>query len=375
MSEISRPPYEHESEHDHHSDFGRRLVNWYRQNKRSMPWRDCGNPYFIWISEIMLQQTRVDQATPYFLRFTEQFPDVKTLAEAGRQDVLKAWEGLGYYSRARNLHDAAGQIMQRHEGVFPQQYDDIRALKGIGPYTAAAVSSIAFDLPHAVMDGNVIRVISRYFGIEEDVSRPGTQKQIQELVDELLGDHPPSDFNQGMMELGATICTPKKPACLQCPLQDDCVAAATAKTEQLPYKTPKKKVPHHQIVVGICRGEDDKLLIALRPDEKMLGGLWEFPGGKVEEGESRKEALIRELREELGVEVEVNSRLTELKHAYSHFRITMNAYLCRITNGEPRPKESKELRWISADELDDYPFPKANRKLTVALRQYLDMQS
>lgn len=354
------------------ASFGRRLIAWYHQNKRSMPWRDCGNPYFIWISEIMLQQTRVQQATPYFLHFTKTFPDVKTLAEADRQDVLKAWEGLGYYSRARNLHEAARQIMQRHEGIFPQQYDEIRALKGIGPYTAAAVSSIAFNLPHAVMDGNVIRVLSRYFGIGDDVSRPGTQKQIQTLADQLLGQHPPSDFNQGMMELGATVCTPKKPACLHCPLQQDCMAAATARTEQLPYKAPKKKVPHHQIVVGICRREDGKLLIALRPDDKMLGGLWEFPGGKVEKGEDRKQALKRELREELGVEVQVNSRLTELKHAYSHFKITMNAYLCRITTGMPAPKESKELRWIAPGELHDYPFPKANRKLTEALLYYLE---
>lgn len=365
-------PSPQDSAHYKQPDFGHRLITWYRANKRSMPWRDCGNPYFIWVSEIMLQQTRVDQATPYFLRFTEIFPDVKTLAEADRQDVLKAWEGLGYYSRARNLHDAAKQVMQRHNGVFPQQYDDIRALKGIGPYTAAAVSSIAFNLPHAVMDGNVIRVLSRYFGIEEDVARPSTQKQIQALADKLLDTHPPSDFNQGMMELGATICTPKKPACMHCPLQEDCVAAATAKTEQLPYKAPKKKVPHHQIVVGICRREDGKLLIALRPDDKMLGGLWEFPGGKVEEGEGRKQALSRELREELGVEVEVNSRLTELKHAYSHFKITMNAYLCRITKGLPQPKESVELRWIGPEELHDYPFPKANRKLTEALLQYLE---
>ncbi len=317
----------------------------------------------------MLQQTRVDQATPYYHRFLKRFPTVKDLAKAERHDVLMAWEGLGYYSRARNLQDAAKQVIDEFDGVFPETYDGIIALKGIGPYTAAAVSSIAFGLPHAVVDGNVIRVISRLFGIRDDVGKTGTKNEIQQLADQLLDQERPGDFNQAVMELGATVCTPKNPVCMMCPVSTSCVAFRTAETDSLPYKAPKKKVPHHQIVVGVCRDDEGRMLIALRPEDKMLGGLWEFPGGKVEQSESKEQALQRELREELGVMVSVGEKITEIKHAYSHFKITLNAYECRIEpdQPEPKPKASKELKWIQPEELTDHPFPKANRKLTMLL--------
>lgn len=317
----------------------------------------------------MLQQTRVDQATPYYHRFLKRFPTVKDLAKAERHDVLMAWEGLGYYSRARNLQDAAKQVIDEFDGVFPETYDGIIALKGIGPYTAAAVSSIAFGLPHAVVDGNVIRVISRLFGIRDDVGKTGTKNEIQQLADQLLDQERPGDFNQAVMELGATVCTPKNPVCMMCPVSTSCVAFRTAETDSLPYKAPKKKVPHHQIVVGVCRDYDGRMLIALRPEDKMLGGLWEFPGGKVEQGESKEQALTRELREELGVMISVGEKITEIKHAYSHFKITLNAYECRIEpdQPEPKPKASKELKWIQPEELENHPFPKANRKLTMLL--------
>jgi len=317
----------------------------------------------------MLQQTRVDQATPYYHRFLKRFPTVKDLAKAERHDVLMAWEGLGYYSRARNLQDAAKQVIDEFDGVFPETYDGIIALKGIGPYTAAAVSSIAFGLPHAVVDGNVIRVISRLFGIRDDVGKTGTKNEIQQLADQLLDQERPGDFNQAVMELGATVCTPKNPVCMMCPVSTSCVAFRTAETDSLPYKAPKKKVPHHQIVVGVCRDDDGRMLIALRPEDKMLGGLWEFPGGKVEQGESKEQALTRELREELGVMISVGEKITEIKHAYSHFKITLNAYECRIEpdQPEPKPKASKELKWIQPEELENHPFPKANRKLTMLL--------
>lgn len=317
----------------------------------------------------MLQQTRVDQAAPYYHRFLERFPTIESLAQADRHDVLMAWEGLGYYSRARNLQDAARQISDSHEGVFPDTYDAIIALKGIGPYTAAAVSSIAFGLPHAVVDGNVIRVISRLFGIRDDVSKNGTKNEIQQIANLLLDQKRPGDFNQAVMELGATVCTPKNPVCMMCPVSTNCVAFRTAETDSLPYKAPKKKVPHHQIVVGVCRDEENNMLIALRPEDMMLGGLWEFPGGKVEKGETKEQALVRELREELGVMVSVAEKITEIKHAYSHFKITLSAYECRIEpdQPEPKPRASKVIKWIQPQELKDYPFPKANRKLTELL--------
>ena len=332
-----------------------------------MPWRDCGDPYKIWLSEIMLQQTRVDQATPYFNRFIEHFPTVYDLAEAEQQDVLKVWEGLGYYSRARYLHAAAKLVVDEYDGQVPNNWDDITELKGVGPYTASAILSIAFQKQYAVVDGNVIRVLSRYLGIEDDVRSATTKNAIQEAADELIPEDRPGDFNQAVMELGATICTPSNPDCEMCPLQGNCVAHKTAKADEIPYKSPKKKRPHHQIGVGIIMNENEEVLIALRPDDAMLGGMWEFPGGKQEENEEMENTVKRELNEELGVSVTITKPFMKLDHAYSHFKITMHAYLCELADGTPTANSSQEVRWISIAELADYPFPKANRKLTEKL--------
>lgn len=332
-----------------------------------MPWRDCGDPYKIWVSEIMLQQTRVDQATPYFNRFIEYFPTVDDLADADQQEVLKVWEGLGYYSRARHLHAAAKLVVDKFYGKVPDNWDDITELKGVGPYTASAVLSIAYQKKHAVVDGNVIRVLSRYIGIEDDVRNSSTKNTIQDAADELISDERPGDFNQAVMELGAMVCTPSTPNCKECPVQTNCVACKTARTEDIPYKSSAKKRPHHQIGVGIIMNEDEEVLIALRPDDVMLGGMWEFPGGKQEYGEEMEETVKRELNEELDIDISITRSFMKLDHAYSHFKITMHAYLCKLENGTPKPKRSQEIRWIAIDELGDYPFPKANRKLTEKL--------
>lgn len=332
-----------------------------------MPWRGCGDPYKIWLSEIMLQQTRVEQATPYFERFVVRFPTVHDLASADQQEVLKVWEGLGYYSRARNLHSAARLVVDKFDGRIPDSWDEINELKGVGPYTASAVLSIAFQKKYAVVDGNVIRVLSRYYGIEDNVRSTKTKNSIQEYADELIPDKRPGDFNQAVMELGATICVPSGPACGECPVQEDCVAYKTAKTEEIPYKSKKKKRPHHHIGVGIIADKDDKVLIALRPEDAMLGGLWEFPGGKREGDEELPETVKRELHEELGVKISITKPFMKLDHAYSHFKITMHAYLCKLQDGIPEPRSSQKIRWIDIEELADYPFPKANRKLTEKL--------
>lgn len=344
--------------------FRSNLLNWYDKFKRELPWRDCGDPYKIWLSEIMLQQTRVDQAAPYYERFISRFPTVHDLAKADQQEVLKIWEGLGYYSRARNLHQAAQTVVNEFRGKVPDNWNDIRKLKGVGPYTASAVLSIAYQKPHAVVDGNVIRVLSRYFGIKTDVRSTKTKNQIQEYADELLDKERPGDFNQALMELGATTCTPSNPACDRCPLQSNCVACRKAKTDEIPYKSPAKKRPHHHIGVGIIQNDEGKVLIALRPDDAMLGGLWEFPGGKQKKDEAIEDTVIRELQEELGVEVSITKPFMKLDHAYSHFKITLHAYLCELTDGDPSPNSSQKVRWVSIEELDEYPFPKANRRLT-----------
>lgn len=332
-----------------------------------MPWRGPKDPYIIWISEIMLQQTRVEQARPYFEHFMEQFPTVFDLAKADRQEVLKAWEGLGYYSRARNMHDAAKTIVEKYNGVFPTDYKEVLALKGIGPYTAAAITSIAFNQPNAVVDGNVIRVITRYYGIIEDTRKSATVKQVQQYVDELIPHDNPADFNQAVMELGALICTPKNPNCDECPLQASCVAAKMAQTDIIPYKSPAKKKPHKHIGVGIIEREDGKVLIALRPEDVMLGGLWEFPGGKQEKNETIEQTVVRELKEELDIEVLPVRKFMDIKHSYSHFNITLHAYICVLVNGEPKAKASTEIKWVEKMDLEKLPFPKANKKITEKL--------
>lgn len=347
-------------------DFRSRLLEWYDKNKREMPWRDCDNPYKTWISEIMLQQTRVDQATPYFNRFMEQFPTVYDLAGADQQDVLKVWEGLGYYSRARNLHDASKTVVNEFDGKVPDSFEEIKKLKGVGPYTASAVLSIAFSKPHAVVDGNVIRVLTRYLGIEKDIRSTKTKNTIQDEADRLIDSNRPGDFNQAIMELGATVCAPSNPDCDECPINADCVAYKTVKTDEIPYKSPAKKRPHHHIGVGIIQ-EEDRVLIALRPEDAMLGGLWEFPGGKQKEDEELPETVVRELKEELGIEATIERPLMKLDHAYSHFKITLHAYICNLKSGDPKPKTSQQIKWVPVKELDEYPFPKANRKLTEKL--------
>jgi A/G-specific adenine glycosylase len=349
------------------TDFSNNLLKWYQFHKRQMPWRGEADPYKIWISEIMLQQTQVKQATPYFLNFISHFPTVFDLAAAEQQEVLKAWEGLGYYSRARNLHSAAKMVVDSFDGKLPESYDEIIKLKGIGPYTAAAVTSIAFNKANAVVDGNVIRVLTRYYGIENDIRSSKTRRQVQERADDLIDENQPGEFNQALMELGSQVCTPSNPDCLNCPVQAGCLASKMAKTDVIPYKSKAKKKPHHVIGVGIIERKDDKILIALRPNDAMLGGLWEFPGGKQENEENIQQTIERELKEELGVEVKAYKELMSLKHTYSHFSITMHAWFCKLLSGDPKPKESQEVRWVKRNELEQYPFPKANKVLTEKL--------
>ncbi len=348
----------------------RTLLDWYQQVRRHMPWRDTFDPYRIWLSEIMLQQTRVDQAQPYYERFVHRFPDVHELAKANIDDVLRLWEGLGYYSRARNLHKAAQQIVGQHDGRFPDRYDEVIALQGIGPYTAAAVLSIAFGQPYAAVDGNVIRVISRFFAIGEDVRRTDVQKEIRRRANAMLDRSRPGDFNQAMMELGATVCKPVHPECSECPLQNSCRAYQTNSVEHYPFKSPAKKRPHYHIAVGVVRDGAGRLLIARRPEEAMLGGLWEFPGGKQEGDEPLTETVRRELEEELGIRVAVEEQPFEVvDHAYSHFTITLHAFHATIheESGEPAAQNGEPFTWVATDELTEYAFPKANRKITQTL--------
>lgn len=345
------------------------LLQWYQLNKRNLPWRDTNDPYKIWISEIMSQQTRVDTVIPYFNRFIKAYPDVQSLAGADRQEVLKLWEGLGYYSRCRNLYQTANDIVSDFNGTIPSKYEEIISLKGIGPYTAAAILSIAYQKKYAVMDGNVIRVLTRYFGIREDTRNSHTKKSVQDIADQLIPEDQPGNFNQALMELGALVCKPANPLCDNCPISVHCQAYQMTETDIIPYKSPAKKVPHYEIAVGLIVNQNGELLITLRPDKGMLGGLWEFPGGKKEPEETLKKTVEREMKEELNIDVIVYNKMKVLKHAYSHFRITMHAYWCSIQNGTPKAITSDKLIWVSLNEIDQYPFPKANKTLIDELKQ------
>lgn len=345
------------------------LLNWYSENKRSLPWRETSDPYKIWVSEIMLQQTRVITAVPYYQRFLSELPTVYDLAQADRQRVLKLWEGLGYYSRARNLQDAARTVVEEYDGHLPDSISEIKNLKGIGPYTAAAILSIAYQKRYAVVDGNVLRVLSRYFGISDDIRNQKTKNGIQQLANEIIPVSNPGDFNQAVMELGATVCVPANPLCNSCPLSGSCIAYKSAQTEKIPYKSPSKKIPHYDIGVGILCNKKNQLLIALRPEDAMLGGLWEFPGGKRKKEEPIRDTVRRELHEELGVQAEILREFMTVKHTYSHFRITLKSFICEIRKGIPKPVSSQEIRWIDLKDIDLYPFPKANKELVQRLKR------
>lgn len=321
----------------------------------------------------MLQQTRVDQATPYFERFIARFPTISSLADADQQEVLKFWEGLGYYSRARNLHNGAKQVMALFGGKLPHTWEEIKSIKGIGDYTASAILSIAFNQAFGVLDGNVIRVLSRYLNHSGDVTKPSTRVELQQVSNEIISQVRPGDFNQALMELGARICTPRKPDCRSCPIQHTCISANSLNVENLPYKPRKKKIPHHQIVVGvIIDTKTNHILISKRRQDVMLGGLWEFPGGKVHENESLSQALIREITEETGIQVRILKELSTVKHAYSHFKITLTAFACEYINGIANPRESDEIRWISIHEIDGFPFPRANLKFLHNIKDYFN---
>jgi A/G-specific adenine glycosylase len=350
--------------------FHQDLLDWYDDNKRAMPWRETNDPYRIWVAEIMLQQTRVDTVRDYYPRFLDAFPTVEALAVAERDAVLKHWEGLGFYARARHLHEAAQHVVDEHDGEVPETMEAIRDLKGVGPYTAAAVLSIAYQKPHAVLDGNVKRVLTRVFAVEDDATTTTTERELRRLANDLLDPDRPGDFNQAMMELGALVCTPSTPLCDRCPLQDVCRAHEAGTEENYPVTPESEPVPHHDIAVGLVFNDSgDELLIQRRPDEGLLGGLWEFPGGKQEDGESMETACRREVKEELGIDVAVEDHFYTLSHAYSHFKITLHAFRCRIREGTPQAREDQPFQWIPLDELNDVAFPRANRRLIEELER------
>jgi len=344
------------------------LISWFKKNQRQMPWRETATPYRILVSEVMLQQTQVTTVIPYFHRFMHAFPTLADLAAAPEELVLKLWEGLGYYSRARHLHACAKAIVAAG-GEIPAEFDALRKLPGIGDYTAAAVASMGFGQKVAVVDGNVLRVRARMLREEFPIDTPSLKKDyFQALTKTIQTVESPSLFNQAMMELGALVCKPVEPNCALCPVAPWCRAFLENTVADYPKKKPKKKTPHYEVAVGLVY-DGDKLLILRRADEQMLGGLWEFPGGKLEPGETPGEAVLREIQEETGLEVTVCQEIAVVNHAYSHFSITMHAFRCMLKGENSSPDCNRPWRWIQEQELTQYPFPKANHKIFEAMKQ------
>ena len=345
----------------------RALLAWYARHGRKMSWRrKAADPYATWVSEIMLQQTRVAAVEPYFQRWMKRFPRLADLAGADLDDVLKAWEGLGYYSRARNLHKAAREMLARFGGRVPDSVEDLLTLPGIGPYTAGAIASIAYNRDEPVLDGNVIRVLCRLCCIDANIASSATKARLWALARQWLPAGRAGTFNQAVMDLGAMICLPAAPQCALCPLGRFCLANRRGRQGDLPRKALRKTVPHYEVVAAVVwRG--GKILIDRRAEKGLLGGMWEFPGGKIEPGETPEGALKREVAEELGIGVEVGKRLITVKHAYSHFTITMQVFHCRCRSGRKADLGCSASRWVLPEQLEDFAFPAANRKVVHAL--------
>jgi len=342
--------------------FQRRLLRHFRATKRDLPWRRRHTPYRVLVAEVMLQQTQVERVVDFYQRWMRRFPSIKALAAAPLNDVLKQWEGLGYYSRARNLHKTARLIVEKHGGRVPRDLQTLQKLPGIGRYTAGAILSIAYNLSLPVLDGNVTRVLCRLFAIRQNSSKSNTSKRLWGLAEALIPDGHARDFNQALMELGSLVCTPRNPACTRCPAKKLCTAYAKNLQEKLPAKRKRPGTIKHDIGVAVIR-ERGRYFIQQRPDGALLAGLWEFPGGKRKPRESIAACLRRELREELGIEVEVGEKLCEVAHTYTHYRVILHVHWCRITRGRPKPLYAQRLRWARPADFARHTFPAANLRI------------
>jgi len=345
------------------------LLAWWDENRADLPWRRTTDPYAIWVAEIMLQQTQIATVIAYYHRWLAQFPTVEVLAAAPLARVLKLWEGLGYYSRAHNLHAAAQTQVAEYDGRLPPTARELQQLKGIGRYTAGAVASIAFNEAVPVVDGNVIRVLTRLFDMADVVTETAVKNRLWALAAELVPPERPGDYNQALMELGQTVCLPGAPRCHACPLAAHCRARQHGSELERPVKPPRLATPYYDVAAAVIWRDDGRFLIAQRPLEGLLGGLWEFPGGKMEDGETLPQALSREIREELALEIAVGRPLKPIKHAYTHFRIALHPFHTRWLSGEPQHLGVADHAWVNLDDLDRYPFAVTDQKIIGQLRR------
>ncbi|MGC8781109.1 MAG: A/G-specific adenine glycosylase [Anaerolineae bacterium] len=343
-----------------------RLLDWIQTARRDLPWRRDRRPYAVWIAEVMLQQTQAATVAAYYERWMRRFPDLATLAAAPLDDVLKAWEGLGYYARARHLHRAARQVMARHGGELPAERQALLALPGIGPYTAGAILSLAFGQRAAVLDGNVRRVLCRIYDVATDPTEAATEAQLWQIAETLVAavaESAAGPLNEALMELGSLICTPRRPACSTCPVTHLCLAHARGVETERPVARPRARPPHHTAVAGIIQDDGGACLLIRRPARGLLGGLWGFPGGVLNEGEVLEAGICRTIREQIGIEVLPEAAVGRIEHAYTHFRITLHVFRCQIVAGQPQPLQCAAVRWTTPDEWRDLAFPVTDSRI------------
>ena len=336
------------------------LLKWYDANVRPFPWRSTKNPYRVWLSETMLQQTQVETAIPYYNSWLNDLPNVNAVASRDLNYILKKWEGLGYYARARNFHSACKYIVNRFGGRIPNNYRTFLSLPGVGPYIAGAVMSIAYNLPLPAVDVNAYRVVSRIKHIRLPFNKCNN-KILGFLADHISPDRP-GDFNQAVMDLGREICTLNNPTCSMCPILKYCAAFINNDVDKYPLRIKYTKKPHYRIAVGVI-WKTNKILLARRLENGLLGGLWEFPGGKIKSGEDAIKCIVREVNEKLGIRVQPVRFLKQIKHAYSHFSITLDAYHCDYKDGAPSAIGYSDWKWVGLEEISLFPLPKANHKL------------
>ncbi|MBC2305158.1 A/G-specific adenine glycosylase [Listeria booriae] len=344
--------------------FRKSLIDWYETNKRVLPWRENTEAYRIWVSEIMLQQTKVDTVMPYFDRFMEWFPTMKDFADAPEERILKAWEGLGYYSRVRNLQTAMKTVVYEMNGIVPNDLEGILALKGVGPYTAGAVLSIAYEKAEPAVDGNVMRVISRVLEIDEDIMKQKTRKTFEKALYTLIDPDKPGEFNQGLMEIGALVCTPKKPMCLICPLQSFCEAHQAGEEEKYPVKIKKTKVKKVFLSSVIVKQGEEQFIIEQRPDTGLLANLWQFPTvTKTDNQEALKLAFLQEY----GIELQLESEpITHVKHIFSHLVWEVDVFVAQAITTQP---SDLKLKTVTKAEMEHLAFPVPYQKMWQAFQK------